>query len=66
MCETRKVHPIVTTKNFVHKHKEALIVAGVTFTVIAMQDRGIRNLNKFLAEKGLANEYYHSDYETES
>jgi hypothetical protein len=36
-------------------------VAVVATTVAVLQNSGIRNLNKFLEEKGLADEYYHMD-----
>jgi hypothetical protein len=49
---------LITTKNFVLKHKEALIVGTALSAVVVLQNRGIQSLNKFLEEKDLFNEYY--------
>lgn len=54
---------LVSAKNKVVKNKTKILgtVAVVATTVAVLQQSGIRSLNKFLEEKGLADEYYHMD-----
>jgi hypothetical protein len=54
---------LVSAKNKVVKNRTKILgtVAVVATTVAVLQNSGIRNLNKFLEEKGLADEYYHMD-----
>lgn len=54
---------LVSAKNKVVKNRTKILgtVAVVATTVAVIQNSGIRNLNKFLEEKGLADEYYHMD-----
>lgn len=47
-----------TVKQFVHRNKNALVVAAIATTVIVLQHKGIKSLNAFLDEKGLTDEYY--------
>ena len=47
-----------TTKNFVLKHKEAIVVGTALSAVVVLQNRGIKSLNAFLVEKNLFDEYY--------
>lgn len=54
---------IKKAKEHVAANKKAYIVAGISVTIIGLQNRGLRNLNKFLEEKGLTNEFYHLDEE---
>lgn len=49
---------IVSTKGFVRRHKEALVVGAALGTVAVLQARGITSLNEFLKDKDLFNEYY--------
>lgn len=47
-----------STKTFVVENKKQILGATAAITVIAIQARGISNLNKFLKEKDLYDEYY--------
>lgn len=49
---------IIRTKNFVARHKTAIVVGGIAATVIYLQHEGIKSHNEFLKEKGLFDEYY--------
>jgi hypothetical protein len=52
---------LVRTKNFVLRHKIAIIWSVVALEVIYLQHKGIKSLNKFLEEEGLTDKYYHPD-----
>jgi len=54
---------LISAKDKVVKNRTKILgtVAVVATTVAVIQNSGIRNLNKFLEEKGLADEYYHMD-----
>lgn len=54
---------IVSTKKFVRKHKEALVVGGVLATVAYLQYQGIKSLNNFLVEHNLFETYYLTETE---
>lgn len=54
---------LVSAKNKVVKNRTKILgtVAVAAATIAVIQNSGIRNLNKFLEEKGLSDEYYHMD-----
>ena len=54
---------LVSTKNKVAENQTKILLAVAVFstTVAVLQHFGIRSLNQFLEEKGLADEYYHMD-----
>lgn len=45
-------------RNYVSTHKKTLVVAASAITLIVVQHKGIQNLNAFLEEKDLFDEYY--------
>jgi hypothetical protein len=51
-------------KQFVQNHPNLMIgvTSGLTMAVV-LQNRGIKNLNAYLKEKGLFDEYYFVDEE---
>ena len=49
---------IKSTKRFVHNHKTALIVTATSTAWIALMMRNAKELNAFLAEHNLLDEYY--------
>jgi hypothetical protein len=59
---------LVSAKNSVVENRTKILgtVAVVATTVAVIQQTGIRSLNAFLEEKGLADEYYHMDELDES
>ena len=57
---------LVSAKNKIVENKTKILgtVAVVATTVAVLEQVGIRSMNKFLEEKGLADEYYHmGDFE---
>lgn len=54
---------LVSAKNKIVENRTKILgtVAVVATTVAVLQQIGIRSLNEFLEEKGLADEYYHLD-----
>lgn len=50
--------PIVSTKNFVSKHRVGIAVIATAIPLVALQQRNLRVFNEFLKEKGLYEEYY--------
>lgn len=50
-----------SVKNFALRNKNALIVGATLTTVILLQNSGIQRMNEFLSEKGLFDEYYHTN-----
>ena len=52
---------LISAKNKVVKNRTKILgtIAVVATTAAVIQNSGIRNLNKFLDEKGLSDEYYH-------
>ena len=49
------------TREFVRRHKEALVVGGVASLLIYTQTRGILKMNEFLKENDLLEKYYELD-----
>lgn len=47
----------ISTKNFVIRHKEGLIVGGIALVVITAQKNNLVEMNKFIAEHGLLEEF---------
>jgi len=69
MDKTTVKQKLSSAKNKVVANKTKILgtVAVVATTVAVIQNYGIRNLNAFLDEKGLSDEYYHMDeFDTEN
>lgn len=49
---------LIKSKDWVVKHKEAIVVGAIAIGAIALQRNGLKTLNAFLDEKGLSDEYY--------
>lgn len=49
---------LTQVKKFMKDHKIQIVAGAVAASVIYLQGRGINNLNNFLTEKDLFNEYY--------
>lgn len=49
---------LINTKNFVLRHQGVIAMGATLGTLAYFQARGIKNLNAFLVEKNLFNEYY--------
>lgn len=47
-----------STRDFIRRNKNTIIVGAITTTVIAIQQRSVQMHNDFLKEKGLYDEYY--------
>lgn len=54
---------LVSTKNYIVRNRTKIMAYALVFTTTTavIQQIGILSLNKFLEEKGLADEYYHLD-----
>ena len=48
-------------RNYIREHKKALGITALAFTLVAVQHRGIKNLNEFLEANDLLDEYYGPD-----
>jgi hypothetical protein len=53
---------LVSSKNFVVRHQEAILVGALTGLVIVIQYRGTKSLNEFLKDQDLWETYYLQDY----
>jgi len=49
---------LISTKNFVKKHRIALAVTGTTGVCLYMNYRTIKIYDEFLKEHGLADQFY--------
>lgn len=47
-----------STRKFVRNHKEAIVVGAITIPVIALQYKGIQNMNDYLKDHELYSDYY--------
>ena len=47
----------ISTKNFVVRHKEAVIVGGIAMAIIITQKQALTMANEFIDEHGLTDEF---------
>ena len=45
-------------RDYIKAHKKHLAVTSLAFTLVAIQHKGIKNLNEFLELNDLTEEYY--------
>jgi hypothetical protein len=48
-------------RNYIRAHKKHLAVTSLAFMLVALQHKGIKELNEFLDSKDLLDEYYGID-----
>lgn len=50
--------PVVSTKNFVKKHRVAIAIIATTVLAVKVNHMALSDHNEFLKEKGLYEEFY--------